>query len=90
MVDAELARVEAFHRGGKEESLTPVEERVIALVIDGATNREVAAALSISVKTVEGTLSRIYRKRGVHSRIELLRAHNASRDASKGIPSLDP
>ncbi|HEV2375016.1 MAG TPA: LuxR C-terminal-related transcriptional regulator, partial [Streptosporangiaceae bacterium] len=78
VVDAELARVEVFPRGGKEETLTPVEERVITLVIDGATNREIAAALSISVKTVEGTLSRIYRKTGVHSRIELVRTHSST------------
>jgi DNA-binding CsgD family transcriptional regulator len=75
VVDAELARVEAPRQSGGEESLTPVEARVSAMVIDGATNRDVAAALSISIKTVESTLSRIYRKLGVRSRIELIKAH---------------
>jgi DNA-binding NarL/FixJ family response regulator len=35
------------------------------------TNRDVAAALSISLKTVEANLTRIYRKLGIHSRAEL-------------------
>ncbi len=54
--------------------LTAGEHRVAGLVAEGATNREVAAALFVSVKTVEGTLSRIYRKLGVRSRITLARA----------------
>jgi DNA-binding CsgD family transcriptional regulator len=75
VVDAELARLDAGHRQAEEELLTPVEARVVAMVVEGATNRDIAAALSISVKTVESTLSRIYRKLGVRSRIELLKAH---------------
>jgi len=35
------------------------------------TNREVAAALFISAKTVESTLARAYRKLQIHSRAEL-------------------
>ena len=56
---------------------TPTEEQVAKLVADGQTNPEVAAALFISVKTVEANLTRIYRKLGVTSRREL--AHH--RDA---------
>ena len=41
------------------------------LVAAGRTNREVAAELFLSVKTVEANLSRIYRKLGVRSRTEL-------------------
>ena len=41
------------------------------LVADGASNREIAQRLHLSVKTVEGTLTRIYRKSGVRSRTQL-------------------
>ncbi|MGW3034004.1 helix-turn-helix domain-containing protein [Streptomyces sp. NPDC001178] len=44
------------------------------MVGGGATNREVAAELFISVKTVEGALSRVYRKVGVRSRTALAHA----------------
>ncbi len=45
----------------------------------GLSNKEVAAQLFITVRTVEGNLTRIYRKLGVHSRTEL--AARLSRDA---------
>jgi DNA-binding NarL/FixJ family response regulator len=48
--------------------LTPTEQRVAELVSEGLTNKEVAAALHVTVKTVEGSLSRIYDKLGVRSR----------------------
>ena len=47
------------------------EASVAALVADGRTNREVAASLVVSVKTVESHLARIYDKLGVRSRTEL-------------------
>ena len=53
--------------------LTPHELRVAVEVAKGLTNREVAAALFLSVKTVEMHLSRAYRKLGVRTRTELAR-----------------
>ena len=41
------------------------------LTAGGLTNRDVARALSISPKTVEANLSRVYRKLGITSRAEL-------------------
>ncbi|WP_441247567.1 AAA family ATPase [Kitasatospora sp. McL0602] len=71
-VERELDR--AGDRTGPDAAeLTTGERRVAGLVADGATNREVAAALFMSVKTVEGTLSRVYRKLGVRSRTALAR-----------------
>ncbi|MEU6357800.1 LuxR C-terminal-related transcriptional regulator, partial [Streptomyces sp. NPDC047072] len=73
----ELARLEAGERGaeaGAGPELTPTEARIAELVGGGATNREVAAELFISVKTVEGALSRVYRKVGVRSRTALAHA----------------
>jgi DNA-binding CsgD family transcriptional regulator len=43
------------------------------LVALGRTNAEIAATLLVTVKTVEGTLTRIYRKLGVRSRVDLAR-----------------
>jgi DNA-binding CsgD family transcriptional regulator len=68
---AELARVGL--RPPTSLELTPTEARVAELVAAGQTNREVAAQLFISPKTVEANLSRIYRKVGVRSRTELSR-----------------
>jgi DNA-binding CsgD family transcriptional regulator len=51
--------------------LTPSERNIADLTATGMTNRDVAAALSITPKTVEANLTRIYRKLGVHSRAEL-------------------
>ncbi|MFT4393600.1 AAA family ATPase [Gordonia lacunae] len=56
-------------RDGAE--LTPQEEAVTALVARGLSNREVAAELYISPKTVQYHLTRIYAKLGVRSRAEL-------------------
>ncbi|TKA10997.1 helix-turn-helix transcriptional regulator [Actinacidiphila oryziradicis] len=54
-------------------TLATMEARVAALVLEGATNREIAASLFISVKTVEATLTRVYRKLGVRSRVDIVR-----------------
>lgn len=63
-------------------SLTATEHRVASMVADGATNREVAAALFLSIKTVESTLTRVYRKLGVRSRTELVRFQHAGGEAN--------
>ena len=42
-------------------------------VAEGATNKEVAAELFLSPKTIEFHLGRAYRKLGIHSRTELAR-----------------
>jgi DNA-binding CsgD family transcriptional regulator len=60
-----------------EDALTPQEIQVAALVAGGATNREAAAALFLSVKTIEFHLGHVYRKLGIRSRTELVRALDA-------------
>jgi DNA-binding CsgD family transcriptional regulator len=67
---SEIARIGV--RSGAQVDLTPVEQRIAALVAQGCTNGEIAAALSLSRKTVEANLSRSYRKLGVRSRAELV------------------
>ena len=68
---AELRRISG--RAPSSGELTASEQRVAELVAAGHTNREVAAALYVTPRTVEGTLSRIYSKLGVRSRTELAR-----------------
>jgi len=54
----------------RDDRLRPRARRR-ALVAEGRTNRQIADALFLSTKTVEGNLSRLYRKIGVRSRAEL-------------------
>lgn len=79
---AELARIGG--RGPSDGSLTGREQRVADLVAEGRTNREVAAELCITERTVEGHLSRIYSKLGVRSRTGLVR-----RVAERAAPTRD-
>jgi DNA-binding NarL/FixJ family response regulator len=71
-VRAELARIGGRSPGGWE--LTPTEQRVAELVGDGLTNREVAARLHLTQKTIEFHLRNVFRKLGVRSRTELARS----------------
>ncbi|WP_308204728.1 helix-turn-helix transcriptional regulator [Mycolicibacterium flavescens] len=56
---------------GRSAELTPGEQRVAELASSGMTNRDIAAALFISAKTVEANMTQIYRKLGIRSRAEL-------------------
>jgi DNA-binding NarL/FixJ family response regulator len=71
----ELRRISG--RAPSRGKLTPTERRVAELVAEGRTNKEVAAALYVAPRTVEGTLSRVYTKLGVRSRTELVRRLDA-------------
>jgi len=76
---AEKARGELGRIGGRAASrgdLTPAERGIAEVVAAGKTNKEAAAALFLSVHTVEDALKRIYRKLGVRSRTELSRRLN--------------
>jgi DNA-binding NarL/FixJ family response regulator len=79
----ELARI-----GGRRATttLTATEQRVADLVALGRSNKEVANALFVTVKTVEATLSRIYTKLGIRSRAALVRrfALDQTTDAEHG------
>ncbi|MCV7089946.1 AAA family ATPase [Mycobacterium interjectum] len=73
--EAELARGILGRR--RDHGLTETEERVAELAASGMINRDIAAALFISAKTVEVNLSRIYRKLNIRSRAELYQALQA-------------
>lgn len=71
---AERARDELSRIGGRapsEGALSISERRVVELAVDGATNKEIAATLSISVNTVEAHLSHAFVKLGVTRRTQL-------------------
>jgi DNA-binding CsgD family transcriptional regulator len=62
--------------------LTPAEQAVANLIMQGASNRDAARTLVLSVRTIETHLGRIYRKLGVTSRAQLV-GRIAGRDAGE-------
>ena len=69
--------------GPGRDDLSTHELRIALMVAQGMTNREVAAALFLSPKTIEFHLSRIYRTLGVRSRTQLARF--LARDQQAGM-----
>jgi DNA-binding NarL/FixJ family response regulator len=51
-------------------SLAPQEERVLALVAEGLTNKEIASALQLSDKTVKNYLSNVFHKLQISRRAQ--------------------
>lgn len=90
--DAELIAAGATPRPDDrhDDDLTAHERRIALAVARGATNREVAAELFLSPKTVEFHLSRVYRKLGIRSRTQLaaLAADGALGDAPAVAPAI--
>jgi DNA-binding CsgD family transcriptional regulator len=52
--------------------LTPAEQAVARLVVTGRSNRQIAAELYVSVKTIESHLGHIFAKFGIRSRNDLI------------------
>jgi DNA-binding CsgD family transcriptional regulator len=79
---AERARRELLATGEKVRKrevdtyrqLTPQEEHIVRLARDGRTNREIAAELFLSTRTVEWHLRKVFTKLGIASRRELQEA----------------
>ena len=61
------------------QKLTPQELRVSLAIQRGLSNADAAAALFLSVKTIEYHLSNVYHKLGINSRTQLIRILSAPR-----------
>ena len=78
---AERARAELLATGERArqrsapaaDDLTPQEAQIARLVIQGESNRDIAAQLFLSPSTVDYHLRKVYRKTGVTSRTQLAR-----------------
>jgi len=57
----------------QDEQLTEAEDRVALAVSRGLSNKEIAAELEISVRTVENHISHILDKKGFSNRVEIAR-----------------
>jgi DNA-binding CsgD family transcriptional regulator len=84
----ELGPVDPAPAGRPAAGLTSIERRIARLVAAGSTNHQVATALSLSEKTVESYLTRIYRKLRLRSRVEL--AARLAGEHVEGFPYIDP
>ncbi|MFF3201106.1 LuxR C-terminal-related transcriptional regulator [Streptomyces sp. NPDC002962] len=65
--------VRATGPGPGLDGLTPQQLRIARCVAEGATNREVALTLSVSTRTVDYHLRKVFATLGVRSRVELVR-----------------
>lgn len=86
----ELARISG--RRPTSSDLTKSETTLAAFAAEGLSNKEIAAAMHISVHTVEAHLTRIYRKLGIRSRAALgrrLRGEESSRGVEHSWSSAD-
>jgi DNA-binding NarL/FixJ family response regulator len=78
----DLGRPTPVSRPAAGALLTAVEAEVAAHVARGLTNRQVAARVHLSPKTVEVYLTRIYAKTGCRSRVELAVAFHTRGDGA--------
>jgi DNA-binding NarL/FixJ family response regulator len=58
----------AVARRAADEKLSPQERRILGLVVEGKTNKEIAKALDLSDKTVKNYLSNAFQKLNVRRR----------------------
>lgn len=56
-------------------SLTPQEQRIVALVAEGKTNKEIATAMDLSPKTVKNYLHNVFEKLGIQRRSQAAALH---------------
>ena len=73
--DAQRALIKDVLERGEEpgDELTPREQEVVKLAAEAHTNKEIAAILELSEKTVENHRSNAMRKLGMRDRVELVR-----------------
>ena len=72
-IGAAVAQAAAWPGGQTPHSLSPRERDILSLIAQGFTNAEAAAALGVSVRTVEGYRGQVVKKLGLRTRAELAR-----------------
>ncbi|HET6500290.1 MAG TPA: AAA family ATPase [Amycolatopsis sp.] len=77
---AELLRTQGVTRRAPEK-LNDADRKLIELIAGGATNQEAAGALRVTEKAIEARLTRIYRRTGLRSRVDLVREYDGGERA---------
>ena len=70
---AEALRQKETAPEGSYDSLTDREKEVLKLIVDGMTSKQIADALSVSIKTVVTHRTNLMEKLGIHNRVELVK-----------------
>ena len=75
LIDPELAqkvvtRVKARHQEENLQKLSPQEQRILELIAEGMTNRQIAGTMFLSEKTVKNYVSNLLSKLGMSRRTE--------------------
>ena len=83
----ELARV-GLRRSSHGPGLTPAQQRVAQLAARGMTNREIAAALFMSQRTVETHLTKVYSELNLKTRTQLAAALAAGQPRQVNVSEL--
>ena len=63
----------ARHRNGSFERLTPRQLQVLRLIADGWSNKQIAAMLNLSIKTVDTHRTQLMQRLGIHDLASLVR-----------------
>ena len=66
--------------------LSPGEHQVVERVLSGLRNKEIAALLGVSLRTVETRLTNVYKKTGASSRAHLVALINEESGAPRDAP----
>jgi two-component system response regulator NreC len=73
VIEGYLGGFQPLQQNDPYEALTDREKQVLKLVAEGQTNKEIAEALKISVKTAMAHRAKIAEKLGIHNRAELVK-----------------
>jgi DNA-binding NarL/FixJ family response regulator len=72
VLDSQLKRPEAALRGKRSAALTPRELEVLQMIVEGKSNKEIAAVLDLSVNTVAVHRANMMDALGMHKTAELV------------------
>ena len=72
-VESDDANTRTYRARARYEGLTPREQQVMSLMVQGKMNKEIASALDVSIRTVEVHRSKVMQKMNVQSLPDLVR-----------------